>query len=455
MATKHIVSAEVGVETSFGSVAAATGVPAVGAIVFYGAEITDRSAILQPGEPILTDQNAVARDGLYEMPAEPASLQASDGSWYKRKNATFTLTFPCRGIGDGTVFDAFSKMPLWNCILTGLQEAALAAPDTDIVQTADTATSHTCDDATGLSDDIAGAMIKTVTNGRTEFAGITDVTGEVIKYSPALTAPLTLADVVYPMRQAVIPQKGVPSTQSIIVKLNGIGWKSTCFGCKATKVNWIYTAETGRLDMSIEMMSPYVEYENTTDDTVPALYADGGVCHHLNAYLRISDTAGTRSTPIAAPAEEAATTYCLDEFSASLTITRSPNKCGSSILGMSDNEAVDYKMECNMVLGTTNTAFDDALWDGDMHSMIVGFNSGALPALPDTSNQSGEGAAFYIPAAKLSSDPEKRDTGKDHLRTALNVGIGYWNGDSDEATATVPVDALFRWGMGELFTYTP
>lgn len=443
MASKLILSAEVARETSFAMVGA-DGIPAITPIIadFYAAEISDKSQIVQSGDPILTDRNGIVRDALYAMPPEPGSVQSAGGDWYKRKNATFSLTMPVRSRGDGTNYDAWDKLPLWNLGSTALQENIIASPYPDDVATAVTATSHTGTDVTGICDDEVGHILRAISNGRADYACVTSVVGELLTYSPAFMSVPIMGDVIRPMASLYLPRKGVPATTTVAIKLNGIGWKSTCYGCKVTKITFNYVPETGRLEQTFEVFSPYVVYENTTNDCVPVLYADGGVAHHLLSYMKISDTGGTVMSPVASPAELAASSFCLDEFTMELAITHSPNGCGEGIVGMSDNEVVDVKVTGSMTLGSTSTDFDTDLWTGTMRSVMIGFNSANV-------TDEGEGAAIYIPSAVLTADPELRDTGKDHYRTKLTFEQGFWNGDTG---STDPADSPFQIAYGEAHT---
>ena len=440
MATKHIVSCQVATEPTYGDIDSTSGQPNDPATnTYYAAEISDRATLVMPGDPVMTDVNTVSRNGLYELPPEPASLVDSSGDMIKRRKGEVTLTMPARMVGDGTNYDSFNKMPLFNIANTALQEFENATVGTDVVATADTVTSHTATDATKFA---VGNGFKVVINGRVEYSFVTDITGAVLTYSPALSTPLTLAQVVYPLHELIIPSSGVPTTiPSVALKLNGIGWEARCSGCTVTGIEWVYTAETGRIDMTFTIDCAYIDYENVANDTVPVLYSDGGVLHCLKSYLVVSSTGGTRPTPVTAPAALARTAYCLDEWNFKLNIVRSANGCDQTMLGQSDFEHTDYTAEGSVTLGSTSTAFDDDLWNGTMRSILIGFNSGQA-------EDSGEGGCLMIPAAVLKNDPEKRDTGKDHLRTMLNFGIGPWFGDTDGSD---PADSLFRFCMGDIF----
>ena len=439
MATKHIVSCQVAIDTAYGDIDSTTGLPKTTPTgTLYAAEITDRSTLVLPGDAVLTDVNSVSRNGLYQMPPEPTSLK--DGADYiKRRTGTVSLTMPMRMVGGGTAYTDIKTMPLYAIANTALQTFSNAAAGTDVVATIGTTTSHTA--TSGAKFDVGNAF-KVIIDGRVEYSCITDITGDVLKYSPALSTALTIAQVVYPMDELIIPHYGVPTTiPSVTLQLNGIGWQADCSGATVTSMSFNYSSETARLEVTFELDCAHINYQNVADSTVAVAYADGGVLHHLKSYLTISDTGGTRSVPVVAPAELAATQYCMDEFSLTLNFERSINGCGESMIGRSGFEITDYSAEGSIILGGTSTAFDDDLFSGTMRTFVIGFNSG------DATDE-GEGGCIVIPAAIITNDPEKRDVGKSHLRTALNFGVGYWTGDTD---GTDPADSLFRLCFGADF----
>jgi hypothetical protein len=99
------------------------------------------------------------------------------------------------------------------------------------------------------------------------------------------------------------------------------------------------------------------------------------------------------------------------------------------------------------VFSNVNPDFNEDLWDGNMRSLVIGFSSA-------DNTDPGESFCIMVPMAIMRNDPEKRNTGKGHLRTGFEFGAGYYAGDIDNAVlplTTPTANSLFRLGMGAAF----
>jgi len=440
MATKNIVSLRVATDPTYGDVDSTTGLPndpATGTL--YAAVVSDKSQLLIPGDPILTDVNGQAKSGLYSLPPETDTLLDGSGNPIKRRAGQVVVTMPVKGCGDGTAFDDYSKLPLYMLGNSALEDVENSTVGSDVVATIGTVNSHTATDATKFT---VGNNFKVVIAGRVEFARVTNIVGSVITYTPALSTALTSSQAVYPMRTLFVPSDTVPTTiASATLILNGVGWEARCSGCDVMNITYNYSKDTKRLEATYTIDCAYIDYQTTSDKPVDPTYADGGMWKHEMAYCIFSSTGGTKESPVAAPAALARTRICLSELTLSVTITRSASDCGETILGRSSHEITDVKVEGTLTFGNTTVAYDDDLFDGTMRNLLIGFNSGQA-------NTSGEGGCFMLPSAVLTNDPQKLDAGMDHYRTMIGFANGPWQGDNG---ATDPANNSFTWSFGDIF----
>ena len=431
MATKHIGSVGVATESTFGSIASATGLPSISGLAYRYLELMDLAQLVTPGEPILTDATD-SRTGLYGTAPEPATING-----VQRRQGTVTLDTPWRPIGSKTEFSTYADMPLQRILRTALGTYLRTDTAADAVVGTATTTEWR---PTTTADFAVGQLLRTVIGGRAEFSAMSSDDGTPdMNNSPAWsTAPTGLS--IFPMRVNYLPANGMPSTESVALRLDGDGWRSYCFGCVLTQIA-VTMDETSRMvKISMTLDCTHVVDDHAAASIQATDYADGHLCHQMQSYLVIGGTGWTTPGGPSTPAIQTRATLCVDAFTLTIDLTRGPVGCGESIIGRSNTELVNAAVTLEVVAGSTTSSYDDDLWDGRYRNVLLGFTGG------DPSD-AGEGGCIYLPAAFLNVDASIRDMGKDVTRTRLVWSPGPYGGDD---AANCPDDlenSILRLGL--------
>ncbi|MDP3908849.1 MAG: hypothetical protein Q8Q14_00520 [Gemmatimonadales bacterium] len=412
--TTHVRALAVAAESSFGSIAAATGLPDVAALVFRQAEFELASVDLSSLEAETTE-NADGRDGFYHRPPEPVTVW-SGGSRVRRLTGTIKVKASLRTAGvHGGTFSYYGQVPLAQMIASGMgvhNPAALLVTATG----ASSATRFTV----GVADfaaAVVGDMLATEIAGRAEFSAITGKSAPAtLIHSPALSAGLVLDDEARLCRVFHLTTDEALFGPSIALIIDGDGWRAVAVGCRMESLAISYDGR--KVVCEVTLRAAHADTDHASADVSPPTYEAGAIVHALGSYAVISGAATG-----AAPWELARNVVGVDEFSASITNTLAPLSRSDSILGMSDYRIAKQDAEVSLTLSRAWDTVDDDLLDQTERSVLVGWGPPGK----------GDGACLYLPAAHLTNDAALRDLGGDVVRQSLNYRQGRNAGDNSNA----------------------
>ena len=161
----------------------------------------------------------------------------------------------------------------------------------------------------------------------------------------------------------------------------------------------------------------------------------GSVGHLLDSYVVYSMTVA----PVdgnAAPVQLARSTLSVEEFEFTATQPLVARGTPENLVGVAEWEVgADPSYEMTMTVSAPDSTIENDLVDMNARSMLVGFGP----------HGTGEGACVYMPAARMTVSPFKRDLGNGIVRQQLSFVNGRWWGDDQAAAA--PASSSVRIGL--------
>lgn len=412
MTTKNIGSVDVVTELSYGSIDGLTGLPTPPVAGWNPLEIADRAQIITPGDLVMAE-HAGDRAGGWVRPPEVTAV----GSEVKR-TAKASLTVPLRGpMGSNPALRALLK--------TCMDELSAQATPSDLTVAPVTSTSHATANAARY---VAGAIAGYVSAGVWDWSGIESVAAGVVKLTYELAAtPSAGATVRLPYSYS-LPAQGMPTTSSAALRMVGDGWTAYGLGAVVEKLTLVVDEASRRVSVTLDLDIAHVQYEETGTPAVTAI-PTGHQLHQLQSEVSI---AGARAEGAAIDSESRENATCADAVAFEVTFTRAMPGCGATILGRASAEVVNWDATLTLTpseghLGGVPPTTDDMI-ARKVRQVFVGFGSGTVGA-------AGEGGCLWLPAGVLTSDPAKREAGKDYLRRVWTFKAGR---ASSQAGAALP-----------------
>ena len=416
-------------ESSFGSLAAATGLPSTSGLTFVSIPC-ERDPIVIYGEPVASERND-ARDGSYGLPPEPDTVFSS-GSRVRRRTGQVALRLDLTTIG--TTADNYDTNYLGYLLGAGFQTAKhTITSDTPSAVANDNKFTPTLTN----TDYSIGALLGCDIAGRAEYSAVTDndESGD-IAVSPAFSdlqtsTTLRALQTWYPGSRAQTGNK----VSSVAFEVEGVDFKTICFGCVLESVS--ISLDNGRVMADLTYQSACIQDDrgNAVAPVEPS-YNAGSPPFFRGSYVVVSSTSPTSLTNATAGDKLGRTALDCEDFTLTITNTLTPLGHSNSILAMSEMEISDVDVELTLTLSSPSTTLNSDYFNRTLRQVLVGTGPVA----------DGKGCAFMLPAAYLTNDPSQYDvSGNDIVRQTLTYKQSRFGGDvAETGAANSPV----RIGLG-------
>ena len=441
MATSHIRSIRVGLEAiGFGSIYGSTGLPTTAGITFTSLEC-ERASLETFGDPAMNER-AETRDSVYELPPEPDTVCLNGR--IQRRTGSITLTCPLRTLGDATTIASYNALPLGQLFNSGMwiEQAGGALP-----ATADSATvggvNRLVAGATG--NYTVGSLIGLAYGGRLEVSSVTGKLTNTIQISPALSTGAGMGARRVRMFRTyythpLLDMNDANAPNSVAMLIDGTSWRTRAWGCRMESAKFYLRGKQWMVD--ITMQAAYIDDAHGQADPAEPTRTDAVPAHFLGTYAVLS---GIHTQGTTAPFELARNAVNVDEIEITYTNTLTPAGFSDNILGMSDLEITDVKLEAKLVLSNVNNTFTSDFLQQNHRTLMVG-GAGCLSAAGTITP--GNGIAIMIGGAFTKADPKKRNLANDIIRQELTLNAGRYVGD-ETASGTEASCAIFKFGMAE------
>ena len=417
-------------ESSFGSLAASTGLPSTSGLTFISIPC-ERDPIVIYGEPIASERND-ARDGSYGLPPEPDTVFSS-GSRVRRRTGQVNLRLDLTTIG--TTANNYDTNYLGHLLGAGFQTAKHSF-DNDSPSAV--ANQNLFTPVVTETDYAIGALLGVDIAGRAEYSAVTNnnESGDV-SVSPAfsnLTASSTIIPLQtwYPGSRAETGNK----VASVAFQVQGVDFLTNCFGCVLETVS--ISLDNGRVMADLTYQSACIQDDHgTAVAPVEPTYNAGSPPFFRGSYVVVSSTSPTSLTNASGTGDKLARTALdCEDFTLTITNTLTPLGHSNSILAMSEMEISDVDVELTLTLSSPSTTLNSDYFNRKIRQVLVG--TGPV--------DNGKGCAFMIPAAYLTNDPSQYDvSGNDIVRQTLTYKQSRFGGDLSEAGAG---NSPVRIGLG-------
>lgn len=422
----NIASVAVAAESSFGSLAAATGIPDSSGLTFTSLEC-DKAAVTYDGQtfPNVDDWNYV-RSGAGQLAPIPVTINNS-GSPVRRRTGTFTIRAPMRMNGAASTFANYAAMPLTRLLRSGLGFAAAGAT-TDDVTVQDSVNVWTPTTAANLPE---GTMVEWVNNNRCEYSAVTDNASD-ITVSPAFSAAPDAADVIR-LADVLFPVVGTSATvgDSVAIRFDSQNTRFIAFGCRLESVTFELEGETGGFIVFANMTirAAHISDDDGNAAVEDPTLADGDVATFLQSYFVYSDAAGG-----AAPYALGRNTIDIDTWTCTIQNTWQAQGASSSILGVSEFDISDQTITVEAQGALTSAVRSD--FENERYRQVV---------IGCGRSGTGNGFAIQLARAACSVDSKPVEGSEGLFRQSFTWRGAPYSGDT--AAAGVPANTVFRIGL--------
>lgn len=432
-------SVRLATEATFASIDPSTGLPSAAGLTWSSVEFADASAVVIPGDPVLTE-DSTPRIGSGRRPPEPATVY-SGGVPVQRRTGTLSLSLSLRpGLSEAGPTSALWKLmracfPAIVSPTIGGHSDVTIAPVTTGGWTATTAAKY-----------ILGGLVGVGVNGRWDYAAIENKVVAAISLTPALQAAPTAGDTARLLACVGMPGEGMADStevDSLACELRGDGWETRCYGVEPTSFALEMAEDSRRLTLNVEANVAHIEYvaaPTAPAQTVPT--SGSSIVHQTATFAKIGTaTNADDGVPGALNGDTAAYTPCLYGFALTASISRSAPACGENITGRSKGEVTDVDLTATLTVDRVLTApglgtgLDGDLWNRLSRQVLVGFASGQP-------GSASNGFAVWLPSAFLSTDPAKLDASVEHYRQVLTYRLGPPSAAASGAGALLPAFVL-------------
>lgn len=410
------------VESSFGSLDTATGLPNKG--LTYVSMPVERDPVIIYGEVISSERNDT-RDGPYGMPPEPDTVY-SGGSRVQRRTGSVELRLDLTSVGAGV--NDYDSNYLGELLGGGF----LTAKHTVTSDTSTAASDANTFTPTTTSTNYAiGNLVGVNYQGRAEYSAVTDndVTGDVT-ISPAVSATAAISSATVQMLQTWYPSRTGTTTHSLSFRVDGVNFRTFVWGAVLESI--AISLDNGRLMADLVYQAACIQDDHASfSGPIEPVYNSGAPALFRGAYVVVSSTAPTSRTDATTGDTLARTELDCESFTFTVTNTLTPKGRSNSILAMSGMDVSDVNVECSLTLSTVNTTLNDDYYNRQLRQVLIG--TGPVG--------NGLGCALMIPAGYLTTDPSKYDvSGNDIVRQTLNYAQSRFGGDvSNSGAGNSPV----------------
>ena len=382
-------SISVAVESIFGSIDGATGLPSVGGLSFTSIP-AERDPIVLFGEAPVSERNEL-RSGPHLQQPELDTMWAS-GNRQQRRTGEVTITLDLTTVGTGA--DSYDDTGLGRLLRAGFKSitSGFTAADTVTMSTSSVVVPTTYPYELGS---MVGASIA----GRAEYSSVTSDDrgglGTTHGLSPALSTTTTA---LYPM-QTFYTTTGSDSgsvDSSLAFKIDGVNFQSYMVGCKCSSMS--LSLDGGRVMGTFTFQAAHIFDSHGSNTPIEPVHQSGAPCHFRGSYVVISSSAPTSGTTVSGTTgDELGRTDVANCSAFELTVSNELTPVGNSsdILGMSDMEVTGVTVECTLTLDAPLSLVANDFRDRVKRSVLVGFGPMG----------EGLGGCFMIPAAHLTADP--------------------------------------------------
>ncbi len=450
MSTTAIRTMSVATEGSFASIASATGAPSTAGLTFVGLEC-ERASLQSFGEPVLQDRlDARAGPHMYSPEYETGLVS---GTRATRLQGTLevsmvvrtlgNVTTPAPGAGDFATYTGVAGIPWVYLLNTMFAEDTTGGTGNleDVIAAGVGLNEFTPALPASFGE---GQLFAVNIDDRIEWSAVTDATtGANVIHSPACSRALTgpAADVVRLARTYYPPNDLVTARgASVALSMDGEGWGYNAFGCRAESAKFELR---GRMLMATFTLRCAHIQPKTVPVAADFRTALGSVAHLVDSYVVYSSAAPADGN--AAPVGLTRTTLPVSAFSATFTAPLVARGTPEDIVGVAEWEVGDDpSYEMSMTVSVPNTTIEADLRDMSARSVLVGFGPHG-PVGSGAGNESGDGAAIYFPAARMTTSPVLRNLGSGIVEQDLTFGNGRWYGDLPAGLA--PAHTSVRIGL--------
>lgn len=412
-------SISVAVESTFGSIDGATGLPSVGGLSFTSIP-AERDPIVLFGEAPVSERNEL-RSGPHLQQPELDTMWAS-GNRQQRRTGEVTITLDLTTVGTGA--DSYDDTGLGRLLRAGFKSitSGFTAADTVTMSTSSVVVPTTYPYELGS---MVGASIA----GRAEYSSVTSDDrgglGTTHGLSPALSTTTTA---LYPM-QTFYTATGSDSgsvDSSLAFKIDGVNFQSYMVGCKCSSMS--LSLDGGRVMGTFTFQAAHIFDSHGSNTPIEPVHQSGAPCHFRGSYVVISSGAPTSGTTVAGTTgDELGRTDAANCSAFELTVSNELIPVGNSsdILGMSDMEVAGVTVECTLTLDAPLSLVANDFRDRVKRSVLVGF----API------GEGLGGCFMIPAAHLTADPLRYEVGGEIVQQTLSYSQSHYGGDAGTGNA--------------------
>lgn len=369
----------------------------------------NRAEITAYGEPAANPRETV-RSGPYHIADDPETVTDSTGALIRRRVGDVTLTMPLEGLGSGDSDDC----PLMWLLASGLADSG--APGI----TNETVVDHASTQTFTVSDEEEyppGLLIQALgLQAAAQFSAIVDASTTAVQHSPAFTSDLN-ATVIRLCRTfgSVLGAPGSVLGPSLGFCGDYGGGRTFARGARLKALT--LSGAGRRVDGAFTFGSPLIYDDHASADVNHTPYRSGAkVLHTLHADPILSNAIATGGNY---PRIAGRTSLPIGEWSIAMTMTHAPLTDWRNCAGQSDIEVVDVDAVVTLTLDTPIAALT-ADWRNRVQRQLM---------VPFGPAGAGQGAAFYLPAAVLTTDPDIRDRSGAIVRQTLVYRPGKWGGD--------------------------
>lgn len=433
MATKASArprSALLAVETAFGDLSTDNNLPPFS--TGFGSAIVPplkKAELVTYGEQPVVERDDVS-GGIGTFYADVVTVQDEEGNPVLHREGDLSVSATLEGYGSADTDTAWLTRFLASAMKDHGEPASLG--DT-ITGQGDAQEATVADEA----DYQIGGLIQKITNGaKAEYASVISTAAGEITYSPAFSADLDTDDEIRLSRVFSATYNQADLGESLRWRVDGHQWREYVAGSRLKTLS--LSSDNRTVVGSFGFTAPHVQ---SAHDEVVAITSGlnverrpqrtgGKVLMSANCEVVLSEP--VLSTATNWPRLSRAHVLCPAEWSVEIDYGMEPFECPSSILP--DDYQPNPTITVNLTLSQPIQELDRDFVDGVYRSLVLGFGPAGA----------GQGAAIYIPKARMTADPSMRDLGGDKVRQVLTFTSAP---DYDGETSSDAGNTAFRIGL--------
>ncbi len=431
MANASVISCEIAVESSFGSLDPSTSRPYDTGLVFESMEML-REGLIYWGEPLVDMREGETRSAVYNPVPEPITMRnCADGSYYEHMEGDITLTVKLRSLGPGVVFtDVEDLLPI-KLARSGMNFVASPAAAADTLGAQGGATVNFFEAATAASYEI-GHMISIPINGSLEHSWITNNDGGDVTCSPAFSRAPVVGDKVH-FSDALYIDPSMTIGPSVALRMTTSKGKVTAYGCNAAVIKFFTVND--QMSMEVTLKSAHIEIAHGSYSPVTPKVSTGGAFPALTGSYSVYSGVLTGSAPESS--SRAVMPMLRDSVAVTITNTLVGTGYTGGLLSTGGWEVTDAKQSVEFTVRDPLTAFDSMLWALEQRGVFFGMSPCYV----------GMGMGIAVPGATTAKNLSKRTFADDQEQQAFELMPGLFAGDGlgvgDDSLKNCPLKICF------------